>query len=261
MNEKFLSQVRKTKKYGWKRSLPRLYDNRYSPKLCVLSSLPASVDLRSKCPAVYDQGDLGSCTANAIGGLCEFLEIKEGHGAWVPSRLFIYYNERVLEGTVSQDAGAEIADGMKVVHQLGVPHESLWWYNVDKFAVKPSKNVYTDAAKHTVSQYSAVDNTNLQDIQSCLSEGYPVVIGFTVYDSFESQRVANTGVVPMPGPNENILGGHAVLIVGYDDAKSCFIVRNSWGTGWGAAGYFYMPYQYFTNSNLASDAWTASLIA
>jgi C1A family cysteine protease len=261
MNDSFCKSVRKVKRYGWKPSLPDKRDIPYQPKLCLLKSLPAVIDLRSQCPAVYDQGDLGSCTANAIGGLCEFVEMKEGKPAYVPSRLFIYYNERVLEGTVSSDAGAAISDGMKVVNKLGAPHESLWWYNTAKFATKPSKNVYADGLKHTVGAYLAVDNTNLDDMKTCLAEGYPVVGGFTVYESFESQAVATTGIVPMPGHNEQVLGGHAVLVVGYDDTNNWFIVRNSWGSSWGASGYFYMPYAYFTNSNLADDFWTIRSIA
>jgi C1A family cysteine protease len=259
MSNPLCQKARKIKRYGWKRSLPDHRDIKFIPSPCMLKALPAMVDLRSQCPAVYDQGDLGSCTANAIGGLVEFLEMKEGHPAFVPSRLFIYYNERVLEGTVSQDAGAEIRDGMKVVNTLGAPHEALWWYNTVKFAVKPNKGVYADGIKHKVTSYQSVDNTNLQAMQAVLAAGYPVVGGFTVYDSFESDAVARTGIVPMPAKTEQVLGGHAILVVGYDNSKNWFIVRNSWGAGWGAAGYFYMPYAYFTNADMADDFWTANM--
>lgn len=258
--ELFCQKARKIKRYGWKRDQLDHRDYMYCPKMGVTATVPPSVDLRPQCPAVYDQGELGSCTANAIGGLCEFLEIKEGHTDFVPSRLFIYYNERVLEGTVGQDAGAEIRDGMKVVNQLGAPHESLWWYNINKFTVRPSKNVYLDGLKHKVTVYMNVDNTNLNLMKSCLAEGYPVVGGFTVYSSFESATVAQTGIVPMPKSGEQILGGHAVLVVGYDDAHQWFIVRNSWGTSWGMKGYFTIPYLYFTNNQLADDFWTARSI-
>lgn len=261
MSTQFFQQARKIKKYGWKRSLPSPKDVWFSPKRCLLDTLPALVDLRPECPAVYDQGDLGSCTANATGGLAEFLEMKEKHAAFVPSRLFIYYNERVLEGTVSSDSGASLSDGMQVLSQLGAPHESLWWYNINKFTVKPSAKVYADAAKHKVANPSRVDNTNLNAMKAALSTGYPVVGGFTVYESFESQQVANTGVVPMPKASEQVLGGHAIMVVGYDDSHNWFIVRNSWGASWGAAGYFYMPYLYFTNANYADDFWTANAIA
>jgi C1A family cysteine protease len=93
-------------------------------------------------------------------------------------------------------------------------------------------------------------------MRSCLAEGFPFVFGFTVYASFESAKVANTGVVPMPVLAEKVLGGHAVLAVGYNDKQKRFLVRNSWGTGWGMSGYFTIPYAYLTDSNLADDMWT-----
>lgn len=253
-----VTQRKNTTKWGglgWKPSLPKFGMPKFVP--CPGVALPALVDLRPNCPAVYDQGQLGSCTANSVSGLAEFLMMKEGHSAFVPSRLAIYYWERVIEGSVSQDSGASISDSLEVVSHNGCPHESLWWYDINKFTVKPNAKVVADAAKHKVTNYMQVDNTSMSAVQSCLATGYPITIGFTVYESFESNAVAQTGIVPMPKSNEQVLGGHAVLIVGYDNSKSWFIVRNSWGTGWGAKGYFYMPYAYFTNSNLASYAWTA----
>jgi C1A family cysteine protease len=261
MSETFFKKAKKIKKYGWRRSGPDHRDHKFHAPPCLLVAHPLSVDLRSQCPAVYNQANLGSCTANGIGGLIEFLEMKLKHPAFVPSRLFIYYNERVLEGTVNEDAGAEIRDGMKVVANLGAPHESLWWYNTSKFAIKPNKKVYADGLKHTVSEYLSVDNTNLDDMRAALASGYPVVGGFSVYESFESNVVATTGIVPMPAKTEQMVGGHAILVVGYDDSKSWFIVRNSWGADWGDKGYFYIPYLYFTNPDLASDFWVAHLAA
>jgi C1A family cysteine protease len=243
---------------GWHPGLPKFGSAQYIPQV---ATLPVSVDLRPNCPAVYDQGQLGSCTANAVGGLAQFLMMKEQHTSFVPSRLAIYYWERVIENSVSQDSGASISDSLAVVSNTGCPHESLWWYNINKFAVRPNNKVVADANKHKITSAMQVNNTSLATMQSCLSSGFPITIGFTVYSSFESSQVARTGIVPMPNSHEQILGGHAVLIVGYDNTRNWFIVRNSWGAGWGAAGYFYMPYQYFTNSNLASDAWTARLIA
>jgi C1A family cysteine protease len=252
--------IRKIKGYGWKRSLPDPRDIVYSPKRMVLQALPPSVDLRPTCPPVYDQGDLGSCTANAVGGLVQFLEIKEKNPSFVPSRLFIYYNERVLENTVSQDAGAELRSGMKVLANLGAPHESLWWYDINKFTVKPNRKVYADGLKHKVLRYSRIDNTRLDDMRACLADGYPIAGGFAVYQSFETSTVTRTGIVPMPSRNERMLGGHAILVVGYNDAIQRFIVRNSWGASWGIQGYFTIPYLYFTNGQLADDFWTATFV-
>ncbi len=257
MSKEFYKSARKIKGYGWKRGLPEYNAVPYQPKLQLLQLSPPKVDLRPSCPSVYDQGALGSCTANAIGGLFQFLSIKEKKESFVPSRLFIYYNERVLEGTVNEDSGASLSDGMKVLSQLGAPHESMWTYNISKFRVRPNLSVYADGKKHLASQASKVDNTNLDTMRACLADGFPIVGGFTVYQSFETSTVARTGVVPMPSRREQILGGHAVMVVGYDDSKNWFIVRNSWGTAWGDKGYFYIPYLYFCNINLADDFWTA----
>lgn len=250
--------MRKIQRYGWKRDLPDHRDRKFSVHRKLLDTLPSSVDLRPQCPPVYDQGQLGCCTSAAISGMAEFLMMKQGaKDIYQPSMLAIYYWEREMEGTVNQDAGAAIRDGMNVVSNIGVPHSSLWWFNISKFAVKPNhKYVYADAAKHKVSNYLSLDNTNLTELKSCLAEGYAFVGGFTVYESFESDAVAQTGVVPMPSPNESILGGHAVMICGYDDATQRFTVRNSWGD-WGQKGYFTIPYQYLSNVDLADDFWVA----
>jgi C1A family cysteine protease len=253
-------QPRKIQRYGWKPDLPDHRDHLYAAPPAVLVSLPESVDLRPHCPAVYDQGQLGSCTANAIGAAFEFDQIKEkvAH-VWRPSRLFIYYNERVMEGDVSQDAGAQIRDGIKSVATQGACSEDLWTYDITKFADQPPQNCYANAAKHLATSYQSVAQS-LSQIQGCLASGYPVVFGFTVYDSFESAQVASTGVLNMPASSESVLGGHAVLCVGYDNASQRFIVRNSWGDAWGQKGYFTMPYTYLLDSNLASDLWTIRFV-
>jgi C1A family cysteine protease len=246
--------------YGWIPDLPDQRDRRYAAPLGRLGPLPASVDLRAQCPAVYDQGQLGSCTANAIAGAIEFDQIKQGLAdVFVPSRLFIYYNERVMENTVDEDAGAMIRDGIKSVARQGAPHEALWPYAIAKFRAKPSPGSYTDAARHPAVLYQRVTQVAAQ-FKGCLGSGYPFIFGFTVYESFESPRAAATGHVPMPKPTERTLGGHAVLCVGYDDANQWFIVRNSWGTSWGMRGYFTMPYAYLEDPNLAADIWTIRVV-
>jgi C1A family cysteine protease len=239
--------------YGWIPDLPDARDRVYQlPKK--VGALPPSADLRPGCPAVYDQGDLGSCTANAIAGALQFDAARQGLPAGTPSRLFIYYNERVLEGTVATDSGAQIRDGIKSVAQWGDCPETEWPYDVNQFAVEPPQSCYSDAAKHLAVLYESVDQ-DLNDLRGCLAAGFPFVFGFTVYQSFESEAVAQTGVVPLPGWFERPLGGHAVMAVGYDDASSRFTVRNSWGPDWGDQGYFYFPYEYMTG-RLSSDFWT-----
>lgn len=246
--------------YGWKRSLPDHRDLIYSPPKHLLAApLPSKVDLRSHCPPVIDQGNLGSCTGCAISELVQFLIKKEGKNPYAVSRLFIYYQERLLEGTIRFDDGAEIKDGMKVINIYGAPHESFWPYVISKFAIKPSQQAYADGLAHKVTQYQKVDNTNMTAMKSCLASGFPMVGGFSVYAQFESASVARTGMVPYPAPNEELLGGHAILVVGYDDSIQRFICQNSWGISWGDKGFFYMPYSYFSNANLADDFWTGTL--
>jgi len=249
------------KRYGWIPDLPDQRDHRFdlmTPSL-LPGPTPGHVDLRPSCPPVYDQGQLGSCTGNAIAGAIQFERIRQGLADWVPSRLFIYYNERVIEGTVASDSGAQLRDGIKSVATQGDCPEVDWPYDPSEFATRPDDPCYAEAVKYEATQYLSVAQ-DLDDMRACLAAGYPFVFGFTVYESFESAAVAATGQVPMPGACERAVGGHAVLAVGYDDASSTFIVRNSWGAGWGDAGYCYMPYQYLTNQNLADDLWTIRLV-
>ena len=169
--------------------------------------------------------------------------------------MFIYYNERVIEHTVDSDSGAQIRDGVKSVHKLGAPPETDWPYDINQFSQKPPEQAYTDAKNYQAILYQRVTPT-LGQLKGCLASGYPFVFGFTVYESFESQEMANTGHLGMPGTGEKQLGGHAVLAVGYEDSSQTFIVRNSWGADWGIKGYFTMPYPYLLQGTLASDFWT-----
>jgi len=260
---------RRVGRYGWMPDLPDQRDFVYEAPHAAAVALPPKVDLRPNCPAVYDQGQLGSCTANAIAGAIEFDQKKQGTVEFMPSRLFIYYNERVIEHSATTDSGAQIRDGIKSVAKQGVCSETSWPYddtNKDpapcpkcKYAIKPAKNCYTEAAAHKVSAYQRLIPT-LDRLRGCLASGYPFVFGFTVYASFESEEVAKTGILPMPAANEQTVGGHAVMAAGYDDAGQQFIIRNSWGASWGQAGYFLMPYAYLTNSNLSDDFWTIQMV-
>jgi C1A family cysteine protease len=246
--------------YGWRPDLPDQRDFTYSAPHPIVKKLPAKVDLRKLCPPVYNQGELGSCTANAIGAAFEFGIMKQKKtNDFMPSRLFIYYNERVMEHTVKIDAGAEIRDGVKSVNKQGVCPEKMLPYDISKFIVKPGPACYKEALKHQVLSYQRVVR-NTEQMKGCLAEGFPFVFGFTVYDSFESTTVAKTGKLNMPGRTEKVLGGHAVVAVGYDEASKRFIVRNSWGINWGIKGYFTMPYTYLTEENLSADFWTIRVV-
>lgn len=245
--------------YGWTPEFPDQRDIMFSlPQK--MKKLPAKIDLRVDTLPIYDQGSLGSCTANAISAAYAFDILKQNEIFYIPSRLFIYYNERLMEGTVDQDSGAMLRDGIKSISKVGVCSEDSWPYDISKFTSKPTDNCYKDASKNKAVLYQKVSRS-LYDFKSCLASGFPFVGGFSVYESFETKEVAKTGKMPMPNSSERLLGGHAILIIGYDDALGCFIVRNSWGSKWGDKGHFYMPYEYLTNSNLSNDFWVIQKVS
>lgn len=245
-------------KYGWVPSKPHQIASatKYQMALSAVKvPQPTIVDLESKCPAIYDQGNLGSCTANAAGGLAQFLMKKLKYIDYIPSRLALYWWNRYQEGTVNEDSGASLYDAMRTLIIYGVPHESLWPYVISRYRTRPSSAVVTDGKNHLVAQMLYVPNdlTHLKDV---LAQGYPFVFGFLVYESFE--EIDSSGIMPMPDENnEEILGGHAVMAVGYNDETRMFKIRNSWGRRWGRNGYFYMPYDFITNDDFAGDFWTA----
>lgn len=250
-------------KFGWKPGLPDHRDWKYSHSRMALEAppkFPSKVDLRSMFGPCYDQGDLGSCTGNGIAAVLEFDRKKQKLKDFIPSRLFIYYNERVIEGTINQDSGAEIKNGIKSVAQTGYCEETIWPYNISEFTVKPPKQAYDEAVRMKALNYYSIDNSQINQLKSCLAAGYPIVFGATVYESLYSAD-NNHGIVSMPHPSEQPLGGHCIVIVGYDDSKKLFIIRNSWGTNCGDKGYYYFPYNYITSKDLCDDFWTIRSIS
>ena len=246
------------KTYNVVKSTPDARDYQFSAKVSTPKTMPSAVDLRPQMPTVVDQGNLGSCTANAIVAAFQYDLIKQKLNIFTGSRLFVYYNERLMEGSVGQDAGAMIRDGIKSLNTYGVCSEPTWPYIISRFANKPSTAAYTQAKLNKALSYYSVASSPTA-IKTALAAGYPVVIGIEVYESFESYSVSSSGVVPMPKPSEQLLGGHAVLVVGYNDVLQQFIVRNSWGTSWGKNGYFFLPYAYANNS-LMNDCWVVSSV-
>ena len=222
--------------------------------------LPTRVSLKTtpKYPGAYDQLSEGSCVGQGCAFVFQFLHIKEGLENWVPARNMIYYNARVLEGTVNEDVGCQIRDGVKSLNRWGVCPESLWKYDVSKFAVEPSKQAYAEAMKHRAIQYHRVPRT-LYAMKSVLASGLPFVFGTQLYESFESDEVARTGVVMMPRDGEQEIGGHCMACVGYDEKTKRWDVRNSWGTGWGQKGHCTMPFDYLISS-LTTDIWVLTFV-
>ena len=244
-------------KYHWVRDPVDPRDHAYAP--VELSRIPTLVDLRPYASPIDDQGNLGSCTGNAIAGAIDLVDREENKSVRV-SRLFIYYQERLLEGDIGQDNGAYIRDGIKACYTYGAPQESLWPYTISQFAVRPSQAAYNDALHRKVTSYSRC--ADFTAVKNALATNRPVVVGFNVYSSFESASVARTGLMPYPNTRtETLLGGHAVCLVGYDDSKNYFIARNSWGTGWGDHGYFYMPYQVIQNTAMSGDFWVINAVS
>jgi C1A family cysteine protease len=248
-------QARTQAHYGWVPDIPDFRDKLYGAVRPIPATLPTQIDLRPNCSPIEDQGQLGSCTANALVGALEFLEVKDKVRPFSNlSRLFLYYNERVIEGSVQSDSGAMLRDGIKTLAKQGVCSETNWPYDIQSFTKKPPKGCYQEGEKHQILSYARI--VTVDEMRATLAEGFPFVFGFSVYQSFESQQVAKTGVANLPETGEKQLGGHAVLAVGYDDSSKRFVVRNSWGTGWGMKGYFTLPYAYLENRSLSDDFWT-----
>jgi len=245
--------------YGWVPDLPDHRDHGFilppgAP------ALPSKVDLRPFCPPVLNQGQkIGSCTSHAVCNAHRYDQMKQGGQHFLPSRLFVHYNARKMIGTEKQNHGAQIRDAIKSIVKQGVCRENAWPYVAKKYAVKPPRSAYTEALQHQAVSYQRLKQ-DIQHMKACLAGGHPFVFGLTVYDSFESDAVAASGMVKMPGKKEGLIGGHSVLAVGYDDKSGRFTVMNSWGAQWGKKGYFTVPYEYLLESNLAADFWTIKTV-
>jgi C1A family cysteine protease len=242
---------------GWRADRPDHRDKVYMSMLKV-AHLPPSVDLRSGCGPIDDQGEIGSCTANSATSAMEFLALKMGKPLIMYSRLFLYYAERVVVelGDPKDDSGAQIRDTMTSLAMFGVCAETTWPYDVSQFSTKPPQPAWDEAFNHKILTYTRCNG--LIGIKQCLAEGFTVVGGFSVPENMQSDTAAQTGVVNYPSASEQIIGGHAVHFVGYDDSKRQICFQNSWGDGWGDKGFGYLDYQFFENG-LASDFWTIRL--
>lgn len=250
---------------GWLPDVPDVRDIPFRSLYRVARKLPERVDLRSGCSPVEDQGTLGSCTAQALAGALEYLQLRdlpegERRARYRDlSRLFIYYNEREAMGTVREDSGAMLRTGIKTLAKLGVCREEAWPYDTGRFARKPFDRCYGEALAHTVTAYQRLES--LSEMKTCLAQGMPFVFGFSVYAHVMTRSVERSGAIRMPEPGERLEGGHAVLAVGYDDRREVLLFKNSWGKGWGGLGYGELPYGYLTRRDLSDDFWCVQATA
>ena len=253
-------------KLGWLPDVPDTRDIPFTAIFRIPRKLPAHTDLRAGCSPVEDQENLGSCTAQALVGALEFLQLHDLNDARRSpamfrdlSRLFVYYNERAASGTVQEDSGAMLRTGIKTLKAQGVCRENLWPHEIRRFTAKPTAACFAEAADHQVTAYQRLNRTSpvdaLAEMKACLAMGLPFVFGFAVYEHVMSAAVARTGRIRLPGKSERMLGGHAVMAVGYQESTRMVLFRNSWGAAWGCSGYGQMPYAYLTSRELSDDFW------
>lgn len=244
---------------GWRPSLPDRRDKLYTVPRSVLQSLPPAADLQVNMGRVLNQESLGRCGPTSAASLVMFDKIVQGLPVTDMSCLFTYWFTRYLMNTVNSDSGVDNRTMLRAMNQFGECDESLCRDNNATFTVKPSAAAIAAAAKNKITDYASVAQTS-QQMKGCLASGKPFLFGFTVYESFESPAVEQTGIVPLPKPGESVLGGHDVCICGYDDAKGRFKFKNSWSDQWGAGGYGWFPYEYCLSADLSGDFWVINTI-
>lgn len=238
---------------GLRLSLPDLRDHRHTPVLA--GPLPPKTNNRAAMPPVRDQGPLGSCTAFASTTAAWYTYMREDyHHPYPGSPLFQYWNERFLEGSTASDSGATIADSLKALGQWGICAEHWWPYVPALFAQQPPDAAYANAIRHKATSYARVSQA-VDQLKLCLAAGHVVCIGVAVYESFEGPVAAATGQIPLPQAGERLLGWHAQVVCDYDDGPGVFTSQNSWGPGFGDAGYLHFSYSYLADAQLSSDWW------
>lgn len=257
---------------GLRRDHPDPRDHPYEPPRARVA-LPPRVDLRDGMPPVCDQGRINACTAHVMAAAVSYCCAKHGRPLpFEPSRLFIYFNERLLQGRIDEDAGATLRDGIRTLRHHGVAPEAVWTYDDSpatppggrfapgaKAAQRPPELAYSLAQRFELLGYRRL-RPDLVHMRHCLAEGFPFAAGVQVYPSFMSAPHQQATVTPLPGKEETAVGGHAVLVVGYDDEHEWLVCRNSWGPAQADGGYFYLPYAYLQVPDAIGDLWSVRSI-
>lgn len=255
--------------YGLMRRRPDRRDYAFAPPDRWDGS--TEVDLAGLFPErPYDQGPLGSCVSQGTAGCADFARVRMGlEPMHRPSRLFLYYEGRRLAGyPLSQDTGLQIRDGFQALAKSGASPENLWPYEVERFADRPDPIAYVIAEQNQALAYGSVQPEQINDT---IASGYPVCFGFDVYESFETQTVASTGVMPVPvKTREQVVGGHCMVFIstpvpgteirGADPRRTYRKARNSWGLSWGIPedpGHVWFPTDEVDNGD-SSDFWVVT---
>lgn len=254
------------KRYGWAPDPPDHRDLKFNLSRAARGALPPTVDPRANQPPIRDQGELGSCTGHGMAATLECGNVRNGEPLVPLSRLMAYYNARRLDGTTAYDSGASIRSVVKAAARWGCCPEDCWPYDIAKFMDQPSRRCYSEARSSLVLKYERVAQDR-DALRAVLAAGLDIVFGFTVYESFEDEYTARTGIVRMPGRGEHAISGHCVRAIGYTDVAlpdvpaRHFICANSWGSDWGLKGYFALPYEYMISDDLAADFWVVKKVA
>jgi len=247
-----------TRKQNARQDRPDARDFAYSAPRAIRDALPSSVDLRPADWPVWDQGGLNSCTAQAAAGAMEFLYLEEKHDL-EPSRLFIYFNSREIYAAeihqpVGDDDPVYMRDAIKAVAKQGVCTEASWPYVENCVGDKPPATCYVQASDHHAIQYHKVPR-DAAHLRGCLAHGFPFTIMIELWQG-DLPAMPPNGTIPMPDTQNDVRsGGHALLIVGYDDRAQLFTVRNSYGADWGQQGYGTIPYEFVLDEELAGSFW------